>query len=89
MSHGPVHYDGDRLESLLFNPIDRPEVGNMLSSYRARSRLKFCISSANNGDVFSIMHINARSLLKSLDKLKLIMMNMQTPLPLLVSRKLG
>ena len=33
MSHGPVHYDGDRLESLLFNPIDRPEVGNMLSSY--------------------------------------------------------
>ena len=25
------------------------------------------------------MHINARSLLKSLDKLKLIMMNMQTP----------
>ena len=33
MSHGPVHYDGDRLESLLFNPIDGPEVGNMLSSY--------------------------------------------------------
>ena len=33
MSHGPVHYDRDRLESLLFNPIDRPEVGNMLSSY--------------------------------------------------------
>ena len=25
------------------------------------------------------MHINARSLLKSLDKLKLIMMNLQTP----------
>ena len=33
MSHGPVHYDGDRLEPLLFNPIDWPEVGNMLSSY--------------------------------------------------------
>ena len=33
MSHGLVHYDGDRLESVLFNPIDRPEVGNMLSSY--------------------------------------------------------
>ena len=33
MSNGPVHYDGDRLESILFNPIDRPEVGNMLSSY--------------------------------------------------------
>ena len=33
MSHGPVHYDGDRLESLSFNPIDRPEVGNMLSRY--------------------------------------------------------
>ena len=33
MSHGLVHYDEDRLESLLFNPIDRPEVGNLLSSY--------------------------------------------------------
>ena len=44
----------------------------------SRSRLKFCKSCANNWDVFSIMHINARSLLKSLDKLKLIMMNMQT-----------
>ena len=33
MSHGPVHYDRDRLESLLLNPIDRPKLGNMLSSY--------------------------------------------------------
>ena len=36
MSHGPVRYDGDRLESLLFNLIDWPEVGNMLSSYLDR-----------------------------------------------------
>ena len=36
-------------------------------------------SIANNGDVFSNMHINARSLLKNLNKLKLIMVNMQTP----------
>ena len=79
MSHGPVHYDGDRLESLLFNPIDRPEVGNMLSSYlnpdsNFEFRLlwgKFVVegelnnqsSIANSVDVFSIMHITARSLL--------------------------
>ena len=91
MSHGPVHYDGDRLESLIFNPIDQPELGNMLSSYldpdsNFESRLrcsKYVVeeelndqsSIANSGDVFSIMHINARSFLKNLDKLKLIMMN--------------
>ena len=79
MSHGPVHYDGDRLESLLFNPIDLPEVGNMLSSYldpdsNFEFRLfwgKYVVEGelnnpsniANSADVFSIMHINARSLL--------------------------
>ena len=72
-----------------------PEVGNTLSSYldpdsHFESRLlcgNYVVegelnnqsSIANNGDVFSIMHINARSLLKNLDKLKRIMMNMQTP----------
>ena len=91
MSNGPVHYDGDRLESILFNPIDRPEVGNMRSSYldpdsNFESRLlrgKYVVegelNNQSNGNVFSITHINARSLLKSLDKLKLIMINMQTP----------
>ena len=83
MSHGPVRYDGYRLESLLFNPIDRRELGNVLSSHlypdsNLESRLPFSnyvvegelynqSSIANNADVFSIMHINVRSLLKNLD----------------------
>ena len=33
MSYGPVIYDGDIPESLKFDPIDQPELGNMLSSY--------------------------------------------------------
>ena len=33
MYHGPVNYDGNRLESPLLNPIDRPELGNILSNY--------------------------------------------------------
>ena len=83
MSHGPVHYDGDRLESLLFNPIDRPEVGNMLSSYLGPdsnfvSRLQI---TGMYSPLCTLM------LVVSLDKLNLIMMNMQTPLPLF--RKLG
>ena len=95
MSYGPEHYDRDRLESILFNPIDRPGIGNMLSSYLdpdsnfesrllcgkcvVEGELNYQSSIANIGNVFSIIHINARSLLKSLDKVKLIMMNMQTP----------
>ena len=48
MSHGPVNYDEDRLESLLFNPIDRPELGNMLSSYLdPDSNFEFHLPSSN------------------------------------------
>ena len=60
-----------------------PELGNMLSSYLdpdsnfesgllcgknvVEGELNNQSSIANNGDVFSIMHINACSLLKNLD----------------------
>ena len=92
MFHGPVNYDEDRLKSLLLNPIDRPKIGNMWSSYLdPDSNFEFRLpcsnyiveeelnTVANNADVFSIMLIKARSLLK----------NLQTPLPLSVSPKLG
>ena len=71
MSHGPVHYVGDRLESLLFNPIDRPELGNVLScnldpdsnfesgllcgKYVVEEELNNQSSIANNGNVFFII----------------------------------
>ena len=32
-SHGPLNYDADRLETLLFNPVERPELFNPLSSH--------------------------------------------------------
>ena len=32
-SHGPLSYDADRLETLLFNPVERPELFNPLSSH--------------------------------------------------------
>ena len=30
---GPLSYDADRLETLLFNPVERPELFNPLSSH--------------------------------------------------------
>ena len=79
MSYGPVIYDGDIPESLKFDPIDQPELGNMLSSYLdpdsyVESRLPCSnyvveeelsnqTSIAKNSDSFAIMHINSRSLL--------------------------
>ena len=32
-SHGPLSYDADRLETLLFNPVEKPESFNPLSSH--------------------------------------------------------
>ena len=32
-SHGPLNYDADRLETLLLNPVERPELFNPLSSH--------------------------------------------------------
>ena len=79
VSYGPVIYDGDIPESLKFDPIDQPELGNMLSSYLdpdsyVESRLpcsNYVVEEelsnqtriANNSDSFAIMHIDSRSLL--------------------------
>ena len=32
-SHGPLSYDTDRLEHYFFNPVERPELFNLLSSH--------------------------------------------------------
>ena len=65
--------------SSYLDPDSNFESRLLCGKYVVEGELNNQSSIANNGDVFSIMHINARSLLKSLDKLKLIMMNMQTP----------
>jgi len=78
MSHGLMNYEEGHLKLLLCNPIDRPELGNMLSSYlNLDSNFEFhhpCsnyiieeevnnqISIANSVNVFSIEQVNARSL---------------------------
>ena len=56
VSHGPVRYDRDRLESLLFNPIDRPELGNMLSSNCNKSK----VTHANTNPVWPTHHACAQ-----------------------------
>ena len=33
LSHGPLNFNGNRLESLLFNPLEQPELSNSLSSH--------------------------------------------------------
>ena len=84
LSHGPINCDSDRLNMLLFNPIERPELCNPLSSYLELDS-NFAISPPSSKDVveeelneeydpvnntasFSIMHLNARSLFGNFDK---------------------
>ena len=37
ISHGPLNFNSNRLETLLFNPIEQPELSNSLSSYFSNS----------------------------------------------------
>ena len=84
LSHGSLNCDYSRLEMLLFNPIERPELCNPLSSYLdpdsnfvtrlptsnyvVEEELNDRLDYVNNNVNFSIMHLNARSLLGNLDK---------------------
>ena len=95
LSHGPINYDSDRLDTLLFNPIERPELCNPLSSYldpdsnfatRPPPRKYFVeeelnneMDTVNNTANFSIMHLNARSLLGNFDKVNLLLNNIRKP----------
>ena len=74
-----VNCDVDRLETLLFNPTERPELCNPLSShldpdsnfltrlpsskYLVEEETNNRFASVNNIPSFSIMHLNTRSLL--------------------------
>ena len=92
LAHGSMHYDTDRLDSLLFNPItdqscfdglldnldpDKNFPVHCSSSYMAHDDINAIFKSKQ--DVvpsFSVLHINAHSLLNKLDDMKLLLLNM-------------
>ena len=80
ISHRPLNFNSDRLETLLFHPIEQPELSNSLSSYLnpdsnfiaglpsssylAEDDINSGVAPLSNKINFSVMHLNARSLLK-------------------------
>ena len=89
LSHGPLNFNSNRLETLLFNPIEQPELSNSLSShlnpdsnfiaglpssnYLAEDDINSRVAPLSDKINFSIIHLNARSLLKNLDQLNLVL----------------
>ena len=89
LSHGPLNFNSNRLETLLFNPIEQPELSNSLSShlnpdsnfiaglpsssYLAEDDIDSRVAPLSDKINFSILHLNARNLLKSLDQLNLML----------------
>jgi hypothetical protein len=86
LAHGSLHYDSDRLDTLLFNPItDQSYFDDLLdnldpdknfpvhcsSSYMAHDDINATFKSKQHVvPSFSVLHINARSLLNKLDDIK-------------------
>ena len=95
VSHGPLNFNSNRLETLLFNPIEHPELSNSLSShldpdfnfiaclpsssYLAVNDINSRVASLSDKINFSIILLNARSLLKNLDKLNLVLGSLKKP----------
>ena len=90
LSHGLLNFNSNRLETLLFNRIEQPELSNSPSSYLnpdsnfiaslpsgsyfAEDDINSRVAPLSNKVNFSIMHVNARSLLKkNLDQLNLML----------------
>ena len=105
MSHGTLNYNSDRIESLLYNPIEQPGLFDPLSNdlnpdsnfltrlptsrYMVEEDINDQVSSFNEKSMFSILHLNARSLLKSLDQLNLILKNLNRTFSVLGVQKRG
>ena len=82
LSHGSLNYDSDRLNSLLFNLTDQTKSSNFYTSQLdPDGNFSFCSSSSNyvvedeiNAKIstehfnpkFSVLHLNARSLIRIL-----------------------
>ena len=89
LSHGSFNFNSNRLETLLFNPIEQPELSNSLSthlnpdsnfiaalpssSYLAEDDINSRVTPLSDKINFSITHLNAWSLLKDLDQLNLML----------------
>ena len=93
LTHCSLNYDNDGLESLIFNPIKQtghnlsfnndldPDLNLLFSShasnYCGEGEVNLKISSEKSEPKFSILHINSRSLLANIDKLKSMLVCLQ------------
>ena len=82
LAHGPVRFNNDRLECLYFNPISNcntvissdidPDSNFLIltskCSYYNEPELNDLIGNNKDAINFSLLHLNARSLLKNFDK---------------------
>ena len=95
LSHGPLNYDTKRLNSLLFNPTDQSKSSDFNTSQLDPDRnFSFSSTSGNyfedeiNAKAstehynpnFSVLHLNARSLIRNFDKFKFLLGRLQKPL---------
>ena len=90
MAHGPLHFDADRLDTLLFNPIDESHIDHLTqnldpnsnfatlsptSSYMVQDKVNAILKSKQENASFSLLHVNAHSLHSSFDDLKSLVEN--------------
>lgn len=95
MTHGPLPYDSEPLDSVLYNPIDNSCVSNQYFFNELDSDRQFTFSpppsnyyteneinaklTNSSFPCFSVFHINTRSLIGRLDKFKILVSHMQNP----------
>ena len=93
LTHGSVNIDPIRLESLLFNPIDHPEATHSylnnvdpdanfpfrrtISNYMVEESINDQLISKSLNETFSLMHLNARSLIGNFDKFEILLANLR------------
>lgn len=85
LDDGPLHFDADRLDTLLFNPIGQSHLNDLsghsdtdinfptrppTSSYLVHDEVNAILESTHENACFSLLHINARSLLGKFDDIK-------------------
>ena len=56
-SHGPLNYDANRLETLIFNSVERPELFNQLSSHLSPDRIFFLTGKFSDPDVIESLFL--------------------------------
>ena len=92
LSHGTLNFNSDRLESLLYNPLDQTFQGSFTynssdpdlnlsffpppSDYMIEDEINLRYSDSDNINCFSLLHLNSRSLLGSFDKFKSTRVNL-------------